>query len=1386
VYGPLTSTSVTTIIREENCASQREGTPEKQTAPISSIQREEGGDERSASRTVSRRGRVSSSTSPTPTRDELRELRQTRSLFLCGRGLLSLRHIQHLSEMLSLRFLSVHMNAIKTLEAGCLRTLRHLVELDLSANELQELPQGCWAGLDRLERLNLSTNLLTRLGPGVFGGLPSLQWLSLGFNDLHDITGLSSVPAVAPLSYVDLCANRVATVAEVLHALTPHRAHLQELRLASPSSGAALPNTSAEVNTTTTLDDSAASNLSCCCWRVQENPLCCTNNGDSSYNHSSANTHTHAAAVALSSGPAPPPVYVQQLLAFFPHLLVVNGVSYGVDPLELLTAHPVDGPANREGVTAPSADHADTRNSATAPVEASPEKAMGVDTSEDFARLLSQPLPHLPDSTSSMSSSSSSHHFSSQGMPQHHRQHHTRSTRSRNGSHGHSHPRTRAASGANVERTERRAPTQTNVKADTMAPVHSSARRRSALKPRRAPLRHRRSASASTSTSTSPLSHDSVATASPPVVLQQCRQPQELSRAAEETLFHVRQLRFDSEDGRREGHEEGNSERSEHLSAPRTAQGRQRRLGSVPGDTTGVKVAAATASRSVKQSMPGLSSSDLTDTSHRSPSLSQSVQEAPQPAAAPAENEAWAVEMSGSSGSDRSPDPLRISTDHLRAGVLPVVGDAEEDGEETAAARATERLSARRTLHTIQHAAAPATPSSSPYPVVSSTSLTALQWKPKQVSRGTLTDPAEGAGPPLVCAVTDDAVAAAVAAAVERVQNEMHADVKQLQEQLALRTTTIADMRHHLDLTRSQHVAALRESQQQQQLLRSQVAALKDEMARRGEEATILQRKQQAQLNRAVDSVKAEWSRRLQACEEHHAAFEAEERARWEANVLRLQEEVKQLQQTCTVKMAQLTTMERQANVMEAEMAELRRRAVVQRQQVAAQASLLVAEGDGRRDVEVAAANARVDCARSFFQRALQGEREVLCEALQQLQETTQAAEEQQMTHAAQVAAYEAALQHAMSEAQQLREQPSSAALQTEPNLQQLESAAMESSSTTSLLEVKLASVHDSDAVQADAYVSTPTPTPATTPELPPCTALVVVSSTKPTEMSATASDGRDASDSVSAYWRNVFSRTEMQLRRVEEALRVSTTTQRSLASENTRLLHRVADLEAEQATTKKAYAAMERVAAQEKENLLRTLHTLRDDMEKKEGALDALEEEARAKLHEKRQRIAELEEAVETLTAQRAKATEMSVSYRTECEAAQRSVAELQRKLEEERSCRAAAVQQQAAQVPEMELRLRELSELLATRNAQAHQHELEKKALVHALTTAREQLVRLQESNTFLSGTNAEVKEQLMRQQAELDAARQQLRDVQEATRAKQRATREALSHLMTADAL
>ncbi|KPI88335.1 hypothetical protein ABL78_2574 [Leptomonas seymouri] len=1436
VYGPLTTTSVTTIVREEGRTQPCEGTPEKMIAPISSVVRE-GHTTRSGSRSAVRSSSRASSAQrhTTPTSDELRELRQTRSLFLCGRGLLSLRHIQHLPDMLSLRFLSVHMNAIKTLEAGCLRTLRHLVELDLSANELQDLPSGCWAGLGRLERLNLSSNLLTRLGPSAFKGLSSLQWLSLGFNDLVDITGLCSVPDAAPLSYVDLCSNRISTVEEVEQALAPHRDHLREIRLASPSASAAAPDA-------TLHHDSAGVRPTNSYWHVQENALCGGDGGQRA--DAAAESDALARSVVHAAAPSPP-VYVQRLLLFFPHLMVVNGVSYGVDPLESLTPLPAaeEREQQSDGDRTEDADKGildiQDRTRRGWP-EDNQEKLL--DASDDFVRLLLKPLPRLssPSSPSSRSTSPCqttspiSRHTSRRASRYRHRRH-TKRSHSRRSSRSRSQKRaaedeatqtvTQGANSKDSNSNESNLRGSPTARAPFSAPltalVHPTKQHHSAHKPRRATLRGR-----SVSASASTLSHTSSVTASPSIVLPMERTPRHSERqpqgkqqanAAVTSSPHIRQLLYDGDESPR-GNDMPNEEGAAHHRSPELTQvppsdsrllatevqrpalpsdsrlvgiSEKQRLSSTPGTA---------AARPLKQSVPGLSPSGITDASDLSPSPGRAT--ARRPTRVSEEVDALYMDMSDSESVGRSSDthpaggPQQAPSPQAH-----VSGNGSDDAIGGKTRRTPTPASHRPALSAHQvhspsattAAAAAATPRTSQatrrsssttlhsYPTVSSTSPVVFQWKPKRISRGTSADLAEM--PPEAEGAES---AKAIAAALEQVQSEMNARVEQLQEQLALRTTTIADLRHHLDLTRSQYVETQREAQQQQQQLRGQVAALKDELARRGEEASILQRKQQAQLNRAVESVKAEWSRRLKASEERSTAVQTEEIAKRDAELSLLKECKVQLQQTCTMKSAQLATLERQVQVMEEDMEGLRQRAVAHRQHTIRQANLFVAEADERRQMEAAAAEVFLECFASLSSGRSQLEEAVLQEALLQLHEVTETMYMQLAAYTTQAQEYEEALQHATSEVQQLREAQSRHAAETRVEQLPPEKEVAKSSNECSVVAPPaLASENGEGAVQGSVLVSTPTPTPAHTPPLPSCTALVVSSVKSEGTPAPTSPPPSDPNDTISVYWREVSTRAEAQLRRVEAALEVATTTQKTLANENTRLLRRVEELETDQANARAEYKSLEKVAAQEKENLLRTLHTLRADMEKKDGALDALEEEARAKLNEKRQRIAELEEQADALASQHARATELNLSYHTKLEAAQRSLAEAQKELGEERSRHSAEVQQQTSQVPEMERRLRELSELLATRAAQAHQHELEKKTLVSTLTVAREQLVRLQESNTYLASSNADAKEQLAQQQIELDAARQQLRDTQEATRAKQRATLEALSRLMTADA-
>lgn len=1469
VYGPLTTTSVTTIVREESCKAKRKEEGDRDgartdAAPASRTEREEGQRRRADSRGSHRSGASSSSSLPspqrhaTPTSDDLRALRQTRSLFLCGRGLLSLRHIQHLPEMLSLRFLSVHMNAIRTLEAGCLKTLRHLVELDLSANEVQELPVGCWTGLERLERLNLSSNLLTRLSPAAFRGLSALQWLSLGFNSLEDISGLGSVPAAAPLAYVDLCANRIATVEEVLQALTPHRAHLQELRLASP----APPDTTVGTSTDSTLNGSY--------WQVPENPLC------------SDVVEADSAPGAPEAGPSftlpAPPSYVRHLLTFFPRLSVVNGVTYGVDPLEMLaSSHPHNGDGsdvdeNRRAERV--AEETEGGGAVRSTSVHSPNKIS--DDNEDFARLLSQPLPRLPRSLTPSLSSSSSTTPSAQCSPHPTTSRHT--SRSRRGRHSRSqsHERPRITLIAEQRRAEAKEASQlalVSQRRSDSGTTHNhlhgahrrphaipsegetqrrAGRRQSAPGPRRATLR-RRSSSASTSPA---LSHVSSATASPSVVapsqnassfLHQQRQEQQHSSSASS---HARQLHFDGDDPSHMQEEENDAEGTRVRQTRGTGQlssvdgegpskaSHQREIAEVTNKTArsscrpqlsseprAACTRQMTATSTMTPSVPRCSPPGMTDTSDLSPSPDvRSVQR--QTRAMLDDEGAFSVDMSSSDSAETSSVSLAIGNAQAPQGkkqATPVRNNSHIEGRDAvhtltaplghsakpssssspqstaaaagAAARHTTSQVARRQPHV--------SASSTPFSTQPTHSSAGLPWRPKQISRGTSVEAGE-------LQLNEDA-AATVAAAVEKVRQETAALVEQLEEQAALRTTTIANLRRHLELTRSQYVDSQREAQQQKQQLQSQVAALKDELARRSEEAAIVQRKQQAQLNRAVDSVKAEWSRRLEAHEQHSAVLQEEAAAAHTRQVAELSESNAQLQQTAAVKTSQLTALERQVCVMEGEMDALRRRALAERQHTQAQIRLLLTEAEERRAVEAAASTTRFTCCGLFVACQSQLQRKAMQDASLELQETLDALDSEVRRSVAQASEYEAALQHATNEALQLRrqlEQPesdvqpaegaavvnSTSRLSSSPPASPRQPSTSEQVSSTWLetaaeKKSRTERQHNGDGAQDFALVSTPASTPIAPPPLPlcnpPCTSLVVaIVDDADVPLAAQSSMERSDVLAVTLYWRDAHARTEAQLRRVEAALQVATTTQQSLTSENTRLLRRVELLESEEAKAKAAYATLAQVAAQEKENLLRTLHTLRADMEKKDDALDALEEEARAKLNEKRRRIAELEDAVETLTAQHTRATEMNVSHRTELEAAQRSLAQLQSDLDKERSRVKSEVERQTAQLPEMERKQRDLSEMLATRVAQAHQHELEKKTLVHALTTAREQLLRLQDSNTLLSSANASAREQLTRQQGELDAARQQLRETQEATRAKQRATREALSQLMTAD--
>ncbi|KAI5690262.1 Leucine rich repeat [Leishmania braziliensis] len=1306
--------------------------------------------------------------------------------------------------MLSLRFLSVHMNSIKVLESGCLRTLRHLVELDLSANELREIPLGCWDGLGRLERLNLSSNRLTRLGPTAFGSLASLQWLSLGFNSISDVVGLRSVPAHAPLTYVDLCANRIATLDEVIDALTPHRAHLQELRLESPSSmttaavdgGAFSPS----ATTNASLNDSQGGVPDY--WPIKENP-CCLSPGSVMQGASGGRVEGSSCAASgqgnsrVSGAACSSPVttgYVERLLSYFPRLLVVNGVSYGVDPLQALRqqrqSQEQEGlqgeEANAVGVTVAVADaspHALRCNADKSPQAGAERLDEDTPVSDAFARLLRKPLPHLRRSSSSSSRSQSSASFEEPKKQYRNRSHRRTSSRHRTRSLSHRRSRVTSSSSSSPQESPRHghraavAPTSApQAKQDPQAPPYSTGvpapqkasemdeesvvaagapgKKRAPLrhgqwaaaaKPRRASLRRRLSSNA-LSYATSPLSvtasFPSAVSPSTPQEHAPERKPQTSVSPSTTATPHMRKLRFEP------------TSVTPTTEASRTPSATPLTEQLMPSGGKSADLAAL---------LGYPSPAGVTDTSDVSPP------------AATTHGQCEHRDGDGESGSKG----LSVATTTDGGAVTPV----------TAKDWATHDLLS---------------------PLVGTASAVALRWKPKQVSRGTCTEQ----GTETLATVSCDA--------------ELAAKVEQLQAQLALRNTTISDLRRHLDLTRTQYVEGQREAQQRQQQLRSQVSALKDELARRSEEATILQRKQQAQLNRAVDFVKAEWGRRLEAAEQHSVEALAEAAGAWEERLARAAEENLHVQQTVTVKSAQLATLERQTHAMEAEMQAMRGSAVMQRRHGAARTELLLAEAEKRRSLEAAAATTAVQLCHSFCNATVRLHVEALREADRGRQWAEEALREQQAMWRTQVSAYEDAMRHAASEvhsavmgkhgAAHLPPLPPTCKLPARPEAPPLSLAPVPSPTLTGVAAPQLellelsgdssdnkATCAQEDANEKDdkrartqlrveraaaddsALVSTPTTDSLREIQGEDSSRAAAAAAAA----CGAASDalrqvtGVDANDTLTRYWRNACARVEAQLHRVAAALHVATCTQQSMAAENTRLLSHVEALEGE----KEALAALRStsgVAVQERDNLLRTLHTLRADMEKKDAALDALEAEAHAKLNEKRHRIVELEDTVEALTVQQTRATEEHASMRGQLEAARAMVERLQQELADARERRRAMTQQQAEQVPDLERKQRELSELLATRNAESHQHQLEKKMLVHTLTIARQQLVRLYESHQHLSSEHASAKEQVTRLQTKLDAAQRQLHDVQEATLAKQKATLEVLSHLMTNNAL
>lgn len=86
-----------------------------------------------------------------------------------------------------LRSLDLHGNLLRRLRAGAFRSLRSVVELNLSENELSVVDGGAFSGLVELRTLYIDTNRLVSVLPGIFSGISGLTTLDVGFNRLSDV-----------------------------------------------------------------------------------------------------------------------------------------------------------------------------------------------------------------------------------------------------------------------------------------------------------------------------------------------------------------------------------------------------------------------------------------------------------------------------------------------------------------------------------------------------------------------------------------------------------------------------------------------------------------------------------------------------------------------------------------------------------------------------------------------------------------------------------------------------------------------------------------------------------------------------------------------------------------------------------------------------------------------------------------------------------------------------------------------------------------------------------------------------------------------------------------------------------------------------------------------
>lgn len=1051
--------------------------------------------------------------------------------------------------MTGLRSLGLHMNLIKKIEG--LHTLRQLEELDLSGNEISQLDKDCLAGLGRLKRLNLSSNVLRSVPPHILEPLHRLEWLSLGYNELTDISGLRSISASTPLSYVDLCGNAIQTVAQVEEALSVHRTHIRELRLESPPVATALRMAGGVV---------VAPSL-------RENPFC--------------TAKMKPAAEVLSHAPRGSGVhshYVERVLAYFPNLVTLNGVTYGVDPLHdgslvpplpqapLSQASQLLRPADEKPGAAAQRPllpgHHGVSSSSTAFIQPWYRTAMAAGTSHPALRRGKQwKTSHIPSD-----------------VP----------------------PRSRSVDSTVSSRTE-------------------STTNSSCTEPRR-PRRRRHHRCSSSS--------------------QQCR------------------------------------------------------------------CARSVTHRNVTES---LNNSSPTEASHNKP-------EAPVVPVDCSTPRMTATEHQGAIRSKERLTPAALS-DSASQGITPPGHHAD-------------------------------TTESSPQ---STTTPQQPSRQRKRVSRGVNTDLSIGASP------TDATVSAAepstVVAADESLTQRLAADralaelhLHRAQEQLQLRMATESDLRRNLELCRQRCLDVSERAEHQQRQLTAQVAALKDELLRRSQEACMIQRKNS-------DAQRGNEENRLQLITKLH---EKDATLRRTEEALRHSQaavaEVTRQQDADRASAANMkATWQRDYGLLRREYESLLKQFQQAEQQwqavgrqhdrVTSLQFFVEAERAGRHQLEVTLLSSLLTAAQKGYQ------------ALVHVAVTEQEAVRRDWRDA----------QHNWEAyTRSAGEQFSAALLNAEHEVQRLEKQLSEACSTIAEQKQKLATaVQDGVKGSSTPLISCGTQVEEVGPHV---LAIGVDSSDR-------ISQNHSDSTPVEAYWHRAYERAQRDAQRWEAACTVAGNTHAAVAHENTRLL--AALKESEDLAAKQGEDA-----AQEREGLLRTLHNLRDDLAKKDAAMDALEAEARVKIDEKRVRIAELEGLLEGVQGERDRATAASVAIREKLAQSEKQVTALQ----EER---------RAAQ--DHEARLRDACAAAESARADANeynrftrQYEEDKVRLTGALMLAREQLIRLHEAHGQIGRELQERTVALAQQTHQTESLQLQVKAIQEGARAKQLATMEALSRVMLADSV